>query len=387
MRATVRVLWNQPPMFSRLHAWITARSVPPDHCQRIVVLAPLTTLQAAGDWLAELRARFGPLLLGATDQIRDDAAAMASASPETPALAMAPALAATRLARLRPRAVLVLGAAEALGPALAAVPAPVLWVNAEDPAPRGVEFAAAFTARDAPGRAAARAIGDPVAGPVTLPEPPPEGEFCARFREYHERGYPILLAPGTGPDEEAFAFAVLFEVLRKTAALLILAPSDPARHEPVYRDAIKYNLPIVRHHRFMTSYVPVKNRVYYIEDPDTLRAAYACAAVTLPGGTLAASATPPDLGLPLACGSAVICGPASDATLAPSPATRLRRAAESTGLVARGDTPEEVAGQVLARLAEGIDTGARRTQAREWVERQAQARERVAAALGALLEP
>ncbi|MGM0553932.1 MAG: hypothetical protein ACQETK_09100 [Pseudomonadota bacterium] len=373
-------------MFSRLQAWITARSVPPDHCQRIVILATLATLQAAGDWLSELRAQFGPLLLGATDSLHDDAAAAASASPETPALAMAPALATTRLGRLRPRAVLVVGAADALGPALGSVSAPVLWVNAEGPAPEGAGFAAIFSARDADGHAAARRIGDPVAGPVALPEPPAEDDFCLRFREYHERGYPILLAPGTGPGEEAFAFAVLFEVLRKTTALLILAPSDPARHEPVYRDAIKYNLPIVRHNRFMTSYVPVRNRVYYIEDPDTLRAACRCAAITLPGGTLADSATPPDLGLPLACGSTVVCGPASDVSLAPTPATRLRRAAEGSGLVARADTPEAAAGLILAQLDEGIDAGAHQARAREWVGHQLQAREKVAASLESLLE-
>ena len=232
---------------------------------------------------------------------------------------------------------------------------------------------------------AAEVIGDPIGGPVDLPAPPAGDDgFCERFREYHVKGHPILLASNTGPGEEAFAFAVLFAVLRKTAAIMLLAPRDPERHEPVYRDAIKYSLPIVRHSRFITSYVPPRNRVYYIEDAETLAAAYTCADITLPGGTLTASETPPDLALPLACGSAVICGPAGDVPQ-PDSATRLRLAAENTGLVARGADPEAVADEVLARLAEGVDVQARRRSLAAWQHRQAGAREAVASRIQALL--
>ncbi|WP_018865775.1 MULTISPECIES: hypothetical protein [unclassified Thioalkalivibrio] len=376
-------------MFARLSAWITARSVPGDSGGRILILAPRATLETAADWLAELADAVGPITLGVTDCGHDrEAAGLMDA---TPALAMRPDLAAPRLARLRPRAVVVIGPLRAgehdLGPALASLHAPRIWVNAEGDT-GGVEWDAVFAAReDAPAPGIAEVIGDPIAGAVELPAPPSDSSaFCERFREYHEKGHPILLAPNTGPGEEAFAFAVLFAVLRKSAAILLLAPADPARHEPVYRDAIKYSLPIIRHNRFMTSFVPRKNRVYYIEDPETLHAAYTCAQVTLPGGTLAASETPPDLGLPLACGSAVICGPAEHERH-PDAATRLRIAAEHTGLVARGEDPEQVADEVLARLAEGIDPAARRARLAEWQSRQSGARAAVHARLQALLGP
>ena len=366
-------------MFSRLSAWITARSAPAAASGRLLVLAPRETLELARDWLSELSAALGPVALGATDAEHDAAAGDFGA--DLPALAMGPAVATIRLPRLNPRAVLVIGAAGDLVPALAATDAPKLWINAAGEAPAGVQWSGVLAAREGATTAAgAKVIGDPLAGAVELPDALPEaGDFCERFREYHEKGHPILLAPNTGPGEEAFAFAVLFEVLRKSAAILLLAPADRERHEPVYRDAIKYSLPIIRHNRFMTSYVPRKNRVYYIEDPETLHKAYTCAAVTLPGGTLAASETPPDLGLPLACGSAVICGPAGHAATADA-ATRLRLAAEQTGLVARGETPEEVAQQVLARLAEGVDRAARRDRLAQWQQRQAGARAAVLAA-------
>ncbi|WP_018649083.1 MULTISPECIES: hypothetical protein [unclassified Thioalkalivibrio] len=367
-------------MFSRLSAWITARSVPAGSTGRIVVLAPKQTLLAAVDWLDDLAITAGPLTLGVTDAERDGD--LPDPGGDRPAVALPPDLARERLARLQPRAVVVIGPVGELGPPLAAITAPRLWVNAEGDAPTGVEWAGVFAARDqacnAPG---ARVIGDPIAGAVELPAAPaPDTGFCERFREYHEKGHPILLAPNTGPGEEAFAFAVLFAVLRKTAAILLLAPADRERHEPVYRDAIKYSLPIIRHNRFMTSFVPRKNRVYYIEDPETLHSAYGCAHITLPGGTLAASETPPDLGLPLAHGSAVVCGPADNPTQ-PDAATRLRLAAEHTGLVSRGSTPEEVADEVLARLAEGRTAQDRRDDLAQWQQRQADARSIVRDAL------
>ncbi|WP_018175858.1 MULTISPECIES: hypothetical protein [unclassified Thioalkalivibrio] len=375
-------------MFARLSAWITARSVPGESSGRILVLAPRATLETAADWLQELAGSVGPIALGVTDCGQDRE--VEGLIDGLPALAMRPELAATRLARLQPRAILVIGPLHAgdldLGPALGAVHVPRIWINAEGDGAAGVEWNAVFAAREAATPSGpVEVIGDPIAGAVELP-PAPSGDdgFCERFREYHEKGHPILLAPNTGPGEEAFAFAVLFAVLRKSAAILLLAPADPARHEPVYRDAIKYSLPIIRHNRFMTSFVPRKNRVYYIEDPETLHAAYTCADVTLPGGTLAASETPPDLGLPLACGSAVICGPAQHERH-PDAATRLRIAAEHTGLVARGEDPEQVAEEVLARLAEGIDRQARRERLAAWQARQAGAREAVQARLQGLL--
>ena len=376
-------------MISRLSAWITARSVPSAFTGRTLIIASHRELARAPDWLAGLGEALGPLLLGVSDAPRDREAAVPGAPDDLPAVALPPELAPVRLARLRPRAVVLLGPVDLPGEALRAVVAAgarVAWVNAEGPAPEGVPFATVLAARDGAVDPAlgAETTGDPLAGAISLPhapeDPDPERAFCERFAEYRERGHPILLAPNTGPDEEAFAFAVLFAVLQKTAALLLLAPADPERHEPVYRDAIKYSLPIVRHNRFMTSYVPRKNRVYYIEDPQTLQAAYACADITLPGGTLAATRTPPDLARPLACGSAVVTGPAASGD-APEDEIRLRRAAETTGLIRRGEDPDAVAGAILETLSTLPDAGQRQTRLTRWLERQATARERVAARL------
>jgi 3-deoxy-D-manno-octulosonic-acid transferase len=351
-------------MFARLSAWITARSVPDASRGRILVLAPKSVLRASSDWLDELGEVLGPIALGVTDCRHDTEARGCVAG--LPALAMHPDVAASRLARLQPRVLLVLGAQDlaALGPALSSIHAPRVWINAEGTGPQDVEWSAVLAAHEnATSVDLAEVIGDPIGGPVHLPTAPAgDNGFCERFGEYHAKGHPILLAPNTGPGEEAFAFAVLFAVLRKTAAILLLAPRDPERHEPVYRDAIKYSLPIVRHSRFLTSCVPPRNRVYYIEDADTLAAAYACADITLPGGTLAGGETPADLALPLACGSAVICGPAGDTA-----------------------RPEAVAGAVLARLAEGVDVQARRRSLAAWQQRQAGAREAVASRIRGLL--
>lgn len=115
-----------------------------------------------------------------------------------------------------------------------------------------------------------------------------ENGFCERFREYHEKGWPILYAPFTESGEEAFAVATLFALLRQTSALLLLAPRGTERHEPVYRDLIKYRLPIIRHNRLMTSFVPRKNRLYYIEDDATAESAVACADAVFLSPTLVA---------------------------------------------------------------------------------------------------
>ncbi|WP_018935101.1 hypothetical protein [Thioalkalivibrio sp. ALJ24] len=377
-------------MISRLSAWITARSVPSAGIGRTVIIAPRRELEAAGEWLSELQQAIGPLLLGVSDAARDAEARIPGLPDDLPALALSGELAPARLSRLRPRALVLLGPCELTGTALNGPRVPVAWVNATGPAPEGVTFATVLAARDgsAPAELDAETVGDPVAGPVELPEiETPDHDFCERFDEYRQRGHPILLAPNTGPGEEAFAFAVLFAVLRRTAALLLLAPADPDRHEPVYRDAIKYSLPIVRHNRFMTSFVPRKNRVYYIEDPQTLEMAYACADVTLPGGTLAATGTPPDLARPLASGSAIVTGPAASGESAQTEA-RLRRAAEVTGLIRRGEDPEAVAAAILATVKAGSvtdpDTPADRLSA--WQQRQAEARDRVAAHLRKALD-
>lgn len=173
------------------------------------------------------------------------------------------------------------------------------WVQPREPVPAAITGADSSFGRAAPEGHDANApvahgrafVSDAVldaAEPFAPTTTRCESGFCERFKEYHEKGWPILYAPFTHDGEEAFAVATLFALLRKTSALLILAPAGAARHEPVYRDLIKYRLPIVRHNRLFTSFVPRKNRIYYVEDDDTAEAALACADAVLLSPTLVA---------------------------------------------------------------------------------------------------
>ncbi|AOU98555.1 hypothetical protein BI364_11850 [Acidihalobacter yilgarnensis] len=116
-----------------------------------------------------------------------------------------------------------------------------------------------------------------------LPDYQPDTSLCERFADFRERRYWVFYAPNTSEGEEARAYGVLFDILRKQTAIMMISPADPARYEPVYYDALKYSLPTIRHSRLFTSKVPKNSRVYFIEEPEPVADFYACADVVLLG--------------------------------------------------------------------------------------------------------
>src|SRR6056297_683038 len=138
----------------------------------------------------------------------------------------------------------------------------------------------------------------------------PDTSLCERFAEFRERDYWVFYTPNTSDGEETRAIGVLFEILHKQTAIMMLSPADPARYEPVYYDSLKYNLPIIRHSRLFTSKVPRNNRIYFIEETHPVSDFYACTDLVLLGGTLTTDATSsPDLITPILAGKPIIAGP------------------------------------------------------------------------------
>lgn len=326
-----------------------------------VLLAPDEAIRHADAFLDRLEAEVGPLVLatpGGQGSQRHGARKL-------------PWLGKRRwLARLAPRRVLRLGAAPPV-PAPAGVP--VVWINA----PTDADPALAdrlLHADPAEGPQPGEVTGDPLPM-LEAPAPAADEGLCDRFRELREAGRWICYFAGTVEGEESRAYGAFFDLLRQRMGFMILAPRDPERYEPVYRDAIKYNLPTNRHNRLSTSWIPKKSRVYYVEDPQTLNGIYPCADLVVPGGTLVGDGRTPDLVTPLARGCAVAVGPAGREH-------PVVASAVAAGAVAAAS--DEALEETLAALL----TDADRRQAlaaagQAWLERHAGAMDRVMAAVRA----
>lgn len=195
-----------------------------------------------------------------------------------------------------------------------------------------------------------------------LPEYTPDTSLCERFQEFRDRGHWIFYVPRTGSHgEEAWAYGLLFEILRKKTAIMMLAPDDPERCEPVYREALRYSLPTIRHSRLFTSKVPRNNRVYFIEEPGPVHDFYACAELVVAGGTLSEdSASTPELVTPILAGKPVLVGPhRRDPTV---------RAAVDAGVVRTADDVEEMAVAARELLADPEAAAGLAGKARIWLE-------------------
>lgn len=135
-----------------------------------------------------------------------------------------------------------------------------------------------------------------------------QSELCNRFKEQREAkrwvGYFANLHEG----EDPVAYKLFGALMRFKMGLMILAPDQPERYEPVYRDSLKYHLQTIRHGRLATSFAPLKTRVYFIETPGAMDAFYACADFCVPGGTLGGG--PVDLITPIRAGCPLVLGPA-----------------------------------------------------------------------------
>lgn len=306
---------------ARLAGLFSAGRVPAELVGRPLVLGTAPDLEAAETLLNALASRFGPLALGVVGETPYQGARPHVHLPREHGADR------KRLERLKAARLIVLGDADNRFDLVSTGPADRVWLNVRSSEVAGTGCRLVTVSDEAaagllPG---AHLTGDPTASLDALPELPERSEdLCERFREYREREHRVFYVPDTGPGEEAVAFGVLFELLRRQTAIMILAPRDPARHEPVYRDAIKYSLPIIRHNRLMTSYVPRKNRVYYVEDADTRTALYPCADLIIPGGSLVAEMQAPDLITP--CWARFPCCWAPMAAVTPWPVPRSRPA-------------------------------------------------------------
>lgn len=280
------------------------------------------------------------------------------------------------LRRLKPARVVLLGeVADGLAHAQTC-PVPCYWINARDPGIAALRLSA-VTVADARAHAAlpaAELTGDPLLN-IPPPPAPPDDRFCERFKEFRERDRWVGYFAATGPGEEDFAYLSFMQLSRKQMGLLALAPYDPARYEPVYRDAIKYRLPTNRHLRLITSYIPHKTRVYYIEDAGARQSMYACADFVVVGGTLGAEpAHAPDLFTPLSYRRPVIVGPRRDDYAV--------AAALRAGVVAAADNVEDIVRHAADLLA-GTNAAALTSAAANWLASQQGAAARVMRILSA----
>jgi 3-deoxy-D-manno-octulosonic-acid transferase len=338
-----------------------------------LVIADAQTAANAEPFLALLETAYGRLALGV---VGEDAYQGPRAYLELPTRYGADI---KRVRKLKPARVIVIGAAAQCHELVHDIPADKVWLNARDDAVAQAGCKLITVADEAAHRLLpdAALTGDPLCLLDALPEYAPDTSLCERFQEYRERNYPVFYAAATGEGEERVAYAVLFELLRQQTCIMIVAPKDPERYEPVYRDAIKYSMPTIRHTRLYTSFVPRKNRVYFVEDPAPLDSLYACADFVIPGGTLADEAAhAPDLVTPILAGSPVIVGRRRD--------DALLAAAVAAGVVLTGEDVDAIAEQA-ARL--GVDAALRETQAkqaRQWLDSQAGAGQRVVDLLKAL---
>jgi 3-deoxy-D-manno-octulosonic-acid transferase len=258
---------------------------------------------------------------------------------------------------------------------LASVECPKYWVNATLPGAlqagcRKVMVSDPKLTAQLPGAAV---TGDPAINLDALPAVAADTGACMRFKEQREGGRWLGYFAGTGEGEEEIAYPLFNRLIRHKMGVMLLAPRDQARCEPVYRESIKYRLQTIRHNRLSTSFVPIKTRVYYVEEPEPLAAMYACADFVIVGGTLRAGhATTPDLLTPMLHGKPVIVGPAQREL-------PLIKAAVAAGAVRAAENEEDLFEQAR-QVLDDPDGGAKQAaEASKWLELQVGALGRVLA--------
>lgn len=279
--------------------------------------------------------------------------------------------AAVRLEKIRPQRLILLGLPGSYAGLTSAADYPCWWINARDAqaahsACRAITVAHAGI--EVPG---AQLTGDPLAGVEQLPRIEMDAALCERFKEQRDSGRWVGYFAATGEDEEDLAYAIFSRLMRHKMGLMVLAPRDPARCEPVYRESIKYRLQTIRHRRLSTSFVPIQTRVYYVEDAQPLEALYACVDFVVVGATLHAHAcNQPDIVSPILHGRPVIVGPVQRSQ-------PLLAAALEAGIVLAGEDNE----QIFAHAKKLIDDPAYSQQfaarARDWLLTQLGALQRV----------
>lgn len=332
-----------------------------------LVVTESAMLARAGGLLDAVQRKFGNVALALTD-----AGAYTGGLPslELPAVADK---AASRLEKIRPQRLIILGLDGSRAGLVQAAHCPAWWINARDAQAAQAGCQAVTVAHAGIQVPGAHVTGDPLAGVEQLPPIAVDTALCERFKEQRDGGRWVGYFAATGEDEEDLAYAIFSRLMRHKMGLMVLAPRDSARCEPVYRESIKYRLQTIRHRRLSTSFVPIKTRVYYVEDAQPLEALYACVDFVVAGATLHAHArNQPDIASPILHGRPVIVGPAQRSQL-------LLAAALEAGVVLAGDDNE----QIFAHAKKLIDDPAysRRfaAHARDWLLAQAGALQRVVA--------
>ncbi len=216
-----------------------------------------------------------------------------------------------RLEKIAPARIVMLGLSARHAPLLKDQKAPSVWINARESAIASAGCKRITVSHADPQLPNAEVTGDPLSGLGQLPAHGVNTDICHRFKEQREGSRWLAYFAGTGESEENMAYLLFNRAIRHKMGLMILAPRDQARCEPVYRESIKFRLQTIRHRRLSTSFVPIKTRVYYVEDPQPLADLHACADFVIAGGTMHADSTAqPDLVTPMLHGKTVIVGPA-----------------------------------------------------------------------------
>ena len=216
-----------------------------------------------------------------------------------------------RLDKIAPGRIVLLGLPGRYAPLLKDIQSPAIWINAKDADIAAAGCKQITTSHANPVLPRTEVTGDPLSGLEQLPALGVNTDICHRFKEQREGNRWLAYFAGTGESEENMAYLLFNRAIRHKMGLMILAPRDQARCEPVYRESIKFRLQTIRHRRLSTSFVPIKTRVYYVEDSQPLADLYACVDFIIAGGTLHADSTAqPDLVTPILHGKPVIVGPA-----------------------------------------------------------------------------
>ncbi|ARU30862.1 hypothetical protein CAP31_03665 [Sulfuriferula sp. AH1] len=338
--------------------------LPADVVNSSLLITDAATLARADAFIAALQAKFHNIAIALVDTPVTAPALPHTILPEDSAAAIA------RLHKIQPQRVIALGLAGRYAPLLSALACPRFWINARD---SGATEAGcqAVTATQAGVLSNAEVTGDPLAGLESLPTVTVDTGLCQRFKEQHESGRWLGYFAATGENEEDLAYALFSRAIRHKMGLMLLAPRDPERCEPVYRESIKYRLQTIRHQRLSTSFVPIKTRVYYIEQPHPLAAFYACVDFVVTGATLHADAkNAPDILSPILHGKPVLVGPAHREL-------PLIAAAIEAGAVLAGSDNEQLFAHIKTLIDDPAHGAKIASQARDWLDTQAGAMGRV----------
>lgn len=326
-----------------------------------VVMASAADALAAEDFLAELQKKFGELGLAITT------GDYAGAFPWIH-LPDAPAQTIDWLASSAAQRLIFLNTGSTYSGAQQGKM--VYWINARDPALASPSGAHIFVSSPALQATIPGAIftGDPLLNITHLPEI--AAPDCARFLEQRTEGRWLGYFAATRQGEEDMAYQIFSRLIRERMGLMLLAPYDVARAEPVYRDGLKYRLQTIRHNRLSTSFVPLKTRVYYIEEENARRDMYGCADFVVAGCSLNAGVDEPDIVTPLLGARPLIIGPGGRHS-------RLLQAAIQANVVWAAEDAKQIVQHALAILQYPEAAKDKAELARAWLQGQAGASARI----------